>query len=102
MFTHPGRQAGINNESPLRIVMEHPDVAVVRALASKGLGSQQATAQLLAAIESGESEIARVLIEAGADVNSTTGATTPLVAAIERRDVTMMEFLEQHGAREKP
>jgi ankyrin repeat protein len=102
LFTHPGRQAGTTRDSPLRIVMQHPDAAVVRALAAKGLSAEQATAQLVAAVEAGEDEIARLLVEAGADVNRATAPITPLVAAIERRDVAMMEFLEQHGAREKP
>ena len=95
------RNAGIQNQSPLDLVMLHPDVDVVRALIAAGISKAQATAQLLAAVEAGEDEIARLLVDAGADVNAGSGST-PLVAAIERRDVSLMIFLEDHGAREKP
>jgi hypothetical protein len=54
------------------------------------------------AIESGEIEIAHVLVDAGVDVNCQPTAVTPLVAAIERRDAALMTYLEEHGAREKP
>ena len=95
------RNAGVQNLSPLELVMFHPDVAVVRALVAKGITREQATAQLVAAVEAEEDEIARLLVDAGANVNTNRGMT-PLVAAIERRDVPLMMFLEDHGAREKP
>jgi hypothetical protein len=94
------RTAGIQNLSPLE-VMTFPDAALVRALIAKGITPAQATSQLLGAVEAGEDEIARLLVEAGANVNAGTGST-PLVAAIERRDVPLVTFLEEHGAREKP
>ena len=56
---------------------------------------------LVNAIESGQIEIAYLLVDAGADVNWN-APPTPLVAAIERRDVGLMTYLEAHGAREKP
>ena len=42
------------------------------------------------------------LVEAGVDVNCRPSAVTPLVAAIEARNVALMTYLEEHGAREKP
>ena len=42
------------------------------------------------------------LVEAGVDVNCQPTAVTPLVAAIEARNVALMTYLEEHGAREKP
>lgn len=96
------RNAGIQDQSPLRLVMFHPDVDVVRALIAKGISKSEATSQLVPAVEAEEDEIARMLVAAGANVNSNRGATTALVAAIERRDVPLMLFLEEHGAREKP
>jgi len=35
-------------------------------------------------------------------VNCHPGANTPLTAAIETRNVALMTYLEEHGAREKP
>jgi len=43
-----------------------------------------------------------VLVEGGVDVNSEATAITPLVAAIEARNVPLMTYLEEHGARENP
>jgi len=96
------RTSGIDDQSPLRLVMFHPDASVVRALIKKGMSKDQATGELAGAVESGEDEIARLLVDAGADVNARPSAVTPLVAAVERRDMPMMILLEEHGAREKP
>jgi ankyrin repeat protein len=43
-----------------------------------------------------------LLVEAGVNVNSRATAVTPLVAAIETRNVALMTYLEEHGARENP
>ena len=48
-----------------------------------------------------EDEIARLLVDAGVDVNCHP-SITPLVAAVEARNVPLMTYLEEHGAREKP
>ena len=53
-------------------------------------------------MENGQSDIVHVLVEAGVDVNSRATAITPLVAAIQTRNVALMNYLEEHGAREKP
>ena len=50
----------------------------------------------------GQIEIVHLLVEAGTDVNCHPGANTPLVAAIEARNVALMNYLEERGAREKP
>jgi ankyrin repeat protein len=54
------------------------------------------------AVENGQAEIVRVLVEEGVDVNTRSTAITPLVAAIEHRDGALMNYLEEQGAREKP
>jgi len=43
-----------------------------------------------------------VLVDAWVDVNTQGAALTPLVAAIETRNVALMTCREDHGAREKP
>ena len=69
---------------------------------TSGLNPRHAETALVAAIEGGEVEIAHTLVDAGVDVNCRPGANTPLVAAIEARNVALVTYLEDHGAREKP
>jgi hypothetical protein len=92
----------MRDQPPIMMVMLHPEPEIVRALLSAGLEPQHAQTALVMAIESGEIEIAHILVEAGVDVNCHPGANTPLVAAIEARSVALMNYLEEHGAREKP
>jgi hypothetical protein len=80
----------------------HPDREVVAAILHAKPNAAGGETALVMAIESGEPDIARLLIDAGVNVNTTFGPVTPLVAAIEARDVALMTYLEQHGAREKP
>jgi ankyrin repeat protein len=88
---------------PLLLVMLHPNAGAVRALLDAGMRSGFGEFALVNAIETGETEIARMLVESGVNVNgSHSAALTPLVAAIEARDFKMMVYLEEHGAREKP
>ena len=54
------------------------------------------------AVANGQIDIVHVLVEDGVDVNNTYGATTALVAAVDTRNVALMSYLEDHGAREKP
>jgi len=75
---------------------------VVRALMNAGLNRRKAELALEMAVESGHDDIVHVLVEAGVNVNSRATAITPLVAAIEARNVALMTYLEEHGAREKP
>jgi hypothetical protein len=78
--------------------------AAVRALLTAGLSprSRAAETALVLACENQQHAVVHVLVEAGVTVNPTQTATTPLVAAIEKRDAVLMTYLEQHGAREKP
>ncbi len=96
------RQAGFGSDQPLNLVMFHPVVDVVRALVAAGLNPRYGAAALVDAVETQNAEIVHALVEAGVNVNSQPGALTPLVAAIEARDLALMTYLEQHGAREKP
>jgi ankyrin repeat protein len=67
-----------------------------------GIDPRLGQAALVSAIEQGQTNITHMLVDAGVDVNCHPGANTPLLAAIEARDVALMTYLEAHGAREKP
>jgi ankyrin repeat protein len=82
--------------------MSDPEPAVIRALLDAGLEPYEANAALVRAVEIGQTEIVHMLVEAGVDVNCRPSANTPLVAAIEAQNATLMTYLEEHGAREKP
>lgn len=87
-------------DAPLMIVRGVPDV--VRALMRAGLDPRDAEGALVEAVENRDTEIVHILVDAGVNVNTHQGANTPLVAAIETRNVALMTYLEEHGAREKP
>lgn len=101
-LTGPSRKAGSGEDSTLHVAMLHPVPDVVRAILASGFNPRHGEAELVMAIEAGDIEIAHMLVDAGVDVNSHAGANTPLVAAIEARNVPLMIYLEDHGAREKP
>jgi hypothetical protein len=101
-FMRGGRVAGSGSGSPLRVAMFHPVPEVVRWLTESGFDPRDGEGELVSAIESGEVEIAHILVEAGVNVNCQPTAVTPLVAAIELRSEALMTYLEEHGAREKP
>lgn len=96
------RQAGFGPDDPMRVAMFHPVADVVRALVASGFNPRYGASALVTAVETGDTEIVRTLVEAGVDVNGQPGANTPLVAAIETRNAALMTYLEEHGAREKP
>jgi ankyrin repeat protein len=87
---------------PIAMAMLYPDAEVIRALIDAGFDLRQGQGALVSAIESGDMDVARVLVDAGVNPNCRPGALTPLVAAIEARDLAMVTYLEAHGAREKP
>ena len=95
------RQAGFGSDNPIH-VPAYPEAGVVRALVAAGFNARYGDSALVAAVEMGDPEIVHTLVEAGVDVNCQPGANTPLVAAIEARNVALMTYLEEHGAREKP
>ena len=95
------RAASTGSVTPLDIVMRHPVPGGVRALVDAGMDPRLGQRALVTAIETGDDEIARILVEGGVDVNCNP-EPTPLVAAIEARNVAMMVDLEQRGARERP
>ena len=100
----PSRMGGYSVQSvaPIGEALTNSNPEVARALMQAGLDPRDAALTLELAVENGETEIVHALVEAGVDVNSQATAITPLVAAIERRDVALMTYLEDHGAREKP
>ncbi|HTO87279.1 MAG TPA: ankyrin repeat domain-containing protein [Thermoanaerobaculia bacterium] len=101
-FLGPSRRSGARYDNPLDLAMMNPVPEVIRALIAAGNDPRAARSALASAVEAGDLEIVHMLVEAGVDVNTTAGATTPLLAAIEARNVTLMIYLEDHGAREKP
>lgn len=101
-FLGPSRQSGTGRHSPLVIAMRNPVPDVVRSLIATGFDPRDGGAVLESAVETGEVEIVHALVDAGVDVNTTAGAITPLLAAINTRNVALMTYLEEHGAREKP
>jgi ankyrin repeat protein len=102
VFLGPSRRGGAGFHNPLELAMANPVPAVVRALIAAGNDPRTASSALASAVEAGEVEITRMLVDAGVDVNSTAGATTPLLAAIGTRNLALMTYLEDHGARESP
>lgn len=100
-FTRGGRVSGSYDTAPIAVAMDHPVPDVIRLLTQKGWNPADGQQALLSAIESGEIEIAHILVDAGVNVNCQP-SITPLVAAIERRDQALIAYLEEHGAREKP
>jgi ankyrin repeat protein len=101
-FMNGARVASTSPRNPMAVVMLHPTPAAVRALVDAHIDPRLGQSALVSAIESSDADIARILVDAGVDVNCRPGANTPLVAAIEARNVPLMTYLEEHGAREKP
>ena len=88
--------------TPLLEALSNDVPEVARALFEAGLRPGQGELALVLAVENRQTEMVHVLVEAGVDVNCHPSANTPLVAAVEARDVALMTYLEEHGAREKP
>ena len=101
-FMGHSRTAGTGEESAIRLAMMNPVPEIIRTLTAASFDPRDGEDALVGAIERDEVEIAHIFVEAGVDVNCHPGANTPLVAAIETRDVALMNYLEDHGAREKP
>jgi len=89
-------------QEPLMLALSHPSLDVVRAIMDAGLDPRSAQLPLVLAVETGQTAIVHNLVEHGVDVNCRPTANTPLLAAIESRNVDLMTYLEEHGAREKP
>jgi len=100
----PSRSGGytVQVTTPILALGDAPDVH--RALMAAGLDprSRNAETALVLACESRLHDVVHVLVEAGVPVNPTNVASTPLLAAIGARDVALMTYLEDHGARENP
>lgn len=100
----PSKNGGYSVQSiePISEALSTDTAEIARALLQAGLNPGNAAVTLELAVENGQTGMVHVLVEGGVDVNSRPTAITPLVAAIERRDVALMTYLEDHGAREKP
>jgi ankyrin repeat protein len=92
----------VQRQSPLLDALSIGSADAVRALMQAQPRPSVGGVALELAVENGQTEIVHVLIEEGVDVNNTQGAMTPLVAAVNARNVALMNYLEEHGAREKP
>jgi hypothetical protein len=75
---------------------------VVRGLFEAGLDRRHGQLPLVLAVENGDAASVHALVEAGVEVNCQPTGSTPLLAAIEARNVALMTYLEAHGALEKP
>ncbi len=100
-FVRGGRIGGSSDFPPVEL-MWHPVPEVVRALLSAGLEPEHAVNALVDAVQGGDTEVVHMLVEAGTDVNCRSSYGNPLLAAIESRNMVLMTYLEEHGAREKP
>lgn len=98
----PGRQAGLTRHNPLSLAMRHPVAEVIKALLAAGADVHYADASLAGLVEANDVDMLHLLVDAGANVNSTASGVTPLLAAINSRNVALMTYLEEHGARENP
>ena len=96
------RVASTAPRNPMAVLMRHPVPAAIRVLTATKFDRRLGQNALVEAIESGQDEIARILVDGGVDVNCRPGAITPLVAAIEARNLAMITYLEDHEARENP
>jgi ankyrin repeat protein len=90
--------------TPILEAVSTSTAEVAKALMQSGLDPALSETQvaLELAVENAETDIVHALVEAGVDVNSHATAITPLIAAIQTRNVALMTYLEEHGAREKP
>ena len=100
----PSKRGGfsVQQQSPLLDGVSIGSAEIVRALLDAGPRPSVGGVALELAVENGQADIVHVLVEAGVDVNTRATAITPLVAAIQTRNVALMNYLEEHGAREKP
>lgn len=95
----------VQSTTPMLETISMTSTEVARGLVKAGLVRRDPNVSALAlemAVEGGADDIVHVLVEAGVNVNSQVTAITPLVAAIQARNVPIMTYLEEHGAREKP
>lgn len=101
-FWSGSRVQSTTTRSPLDVAMRHPSLDAMRLLLGTHFDRRLGENVLVDAIASGQDEIARMLVDAGVDANCRPGAITPLIAAVEARNLDMITYLETHGAREKP
>jgi ankyrin len=86
--------AGIQEQEP-----ETSLKGILVSLLHLGVHKDAGKTMLIQAIETGHSEIVRLLFEAGADANlAGSDGTTPLLAALLHKDKVAARMLEQHGA----
>jgi ankyrin repeat protein len=100
----PSKRGGfsVQQQSPLLDAVSIGSAEIARALIEAGRHPSVGGVALELAVENGQVDIVHVLVEGGVDVNNTHGATTALVAAVNTRNVALLNYLEEHGAREKP
>jgi uncharacterized protein len=96
---HEGRRAtgqSAQGTQPAQAAQQEEDDAVIAGLV--GTGSGGLTALVLAARE-GDPESAKILLDAGADVNQTTDyGWTPLLTATNNRHYALAKFFIERGA----
>ena len=94
------RQKGSSDADPMWLAVTNSSREAARALLDAGYPASRGL-PLSEAVNQDDIEMVGMLLAAGADVNPRTGIP-PLLIAIEHRNVAIMTFREEHGAREKP
>jgi hypothetical protein len=97
------RQKGSSDEDTMWLAVTHGSREAVRALLDAGYPARGSSMALAEAVNQDDTEMVKMLLDAGAEVNPRSGTSQPpLLVAIQNRDVAMMTLLEEHGALEKP
>lgn len=100
---------GYSNKTPLMYAAEAGHTAVIRELLAAGAsvrakdrfvlpGDGGGETALEYAVRGHDGEAARVLIQAGANINAIGGGYTPLMIAVQNEDETLARFLLELGA----
>ena len=100
----PSRRGGysVQATTPILEAQFHDVPDAVRALLAAGLDPTLAKTALVLACENRQHDVVHALVEGGVPVNFTNTASTPLLGAIQARDLALVTYLEAHGARERP
>ena len=96
-------ETGVSERAFYNAIVRHPlDMALIRDLIAKGANiesvSERNATPLSIAVDDRELELARLLIESGANVNPSQGSRSPLDIAALNRQVDLAALLLDHGA----
>src|SRR5262249_49074672 len=83
-------------EPPLEFAVDN-DLSEIALLLLEH-GAKPRSNELWKAVYAGMDDVAKKLVDAGAGVDDTVPAGSPLTAAVDRHDIEMVRFLLEHGA----